>query len=256
MLLELVCFILIVRYNQNQRTIFLHSANLFAGALLDRYDAATGYFNLREVNDSLALANARYLERISPEGQKAESQTVADSLESLFDVIPARVINNSISQNHNYLTLNKGSRDGIRPHSGVITDKGLVGIVRDVSPGFARVMSLLHRQTRISAAIQRSGYFGSLVWRRNDPSFMSLEDVPKHADIKLGDTVVTSGYSAIFPEGILIGVIDDYELESGSNAYKILVHLNEDLSRLDYVYVTRYRAQEELLELEERVENE
>jgi rod shape-determining protein MreC len=167
-----------------------------------------------------------------------------------FRIVEARVINNSIISRNNTLTINRGKSHGITPGMGVIGSNGIVGIIKSASKNFSVVLSLLHSDTRISASIRRNNFFGSLIWTGNNPKIMHLEAIPKHADLVLGDTVQTSGYSHIFPEGIIIGHIHDVSLESGNNFYTIEVALNNDLSNVHYVYVVEMRKLKEIRQLE------
>ncbi|MCB0661810.1 MAG: rod shape-determining protein MreC [Saprospiraceae bacterium] len=263
LLLEIICFSLVVRYNKSQQEILLHSGNLFSGKVLQAYNSGTNYLHLADVADSLALENAILIERTSLENDppilvfKDTIDLVLDSnATSIFEIIPAKVINNSVNKFHNFLTLDKGEEAGLEPGMGVVTPVGLVGIVRNVSKHYARVMSVLHRQNRVSVAVQRSGFFGTLVWKGNDPLTATVEDIPKHADLQVGDTLITSGFSSIFPKGLPVGVITDFELASGSNSYSVNMKLGQDLSNLKYCYVVKNIRREELEAIEQSVENE
>jgi len=168
----------------------------------------------------------------------AESNSAnLDSTIHRFGIKPTRVIHNSIGLRNNYITLDGGSQYDILPGLGVITDKGPIGIVVASTRRFAKVMSLLHSNMMLSASIKSKGYFGSLVWRSANPMLMELDALPKHAQIQVGDTVVTSGYSKIFPPGLQIGKIDTFWLPEGSNFYRTRVLLDVDLSSLHSAYV-------------------
>ena len=135
--------------------------------------------------------------------------------EQQYEYIPALVINNSVNLQNNYLTVNRGLRHGVQPNAGVITSDGIVGITIKSSKRYSTVLSLLHRDTKISAMIKRNGYHGSLVWKTMNSRNMTLDAIPKHADVQMNDTIITSGYSSIFPEGLMIGVVDTSWLEAG-----------------------------------------
>ncbi len=154
------------------------------------------------------------------------------------------------------MTINRGLKEGVRHGMGVVDDAGIVGIVDNTSPSFSRVLSILHGSSRISASLKSSGYFGTLVWRGFNPTKMSLEAIPKHAVIHSGDTVQTSGYSHIFPQGITIGIVDTFWIDGGSNFYTIDVNLNNDLSKTDQVYVVQNLIKGELDSLETGTRNE
>jgi rod shape-determining protein MreC len=260
LLLEAVCLSLVVRNNDSQRKIFLSSANFFTGALYEEYDGFTQYLNMGAVADSLAKENSHIYQQL--ENAKFSNLVVSDTaqVDSIYTqryfYIAAKVVNNSSTLQNNYLTLNRGHKHGVRRDWGVIDGRGLVGIVVDVSEHFSLVMSLLNRQTKISALIKRNGEIGSLVWKGNDPRFMQLEAVPKHVELMKGDTVITSGYSTIFPEGLLIGTIEDFKIEGGSNFYDIQVLLNNNIRTARYVQVVQNILQEEQKSLEESISDE
>jgi rod shape-determining protein MreC len=254
--LELFSFYLIVQYNEPQREIYVSSVNNFTGFLDARVESTRRYFQLEAINDSLALENAALRTRLDhlldhlSEPEK-DSLLQDSSFDALYKFLPAKVVNNSVTRTNNFMTIDKGSRDGIRPHMGVITGNGVAGIVRSVSTRYALVMSLLHQNIRIPAAIQGSGYFGPIAWNGRNTELVSMEDVPKHAVIAVGDTVTTSGYSRLFPPGLPIGLIDTFWLEDGSNFYQIRIKTFADLSRLSYVYVVDNKSQSEVNSLEE-----
>ena len=259
LLLETICLFLVVKTNDRQEEIFFTSSNLIAGRLNDRVDQIVDYWRLTEKVDSLAGENARLRKRIYDSqgagissGQPGSDSTMA----SQFEVIPCRVINNSISSIKNYITLDKGSDDGIEPGMGVVDNHGIVGIVSNTSKRFSRVISILHSDAMISAAIRRNQYFGSLVWHGFNPRKMVLEAVPKHAEIFVGDTVETSGYSKVFPKGLMVGTVEKFNIEKGSNFYTVDVVLNNDISNLQQVYVIRNTLRMEQEQLEKEAEDE
>lgn len=238
--LLMVCGVLIVQYNQQQRIIYFHSKGLAAGYIERKIDWAGDYYRLRrEVNKvqrknielMQQLDNARYNNAL------LNDSLVQDSTLPMYDFIPANVISNSIINSDNYIRLNRGTDHGVQSGMGVLSDNGVVGIVRYVSSSFCSVMSVLHSQSRIKAAVKGSGYFGTLVWRGDDSQHLNLAAIPKHADIEEGDTVITSGYSQIFPKDIPIGVVTDASVEPGENFYDIRVRLYTDMGRLRYAYI-------------------
>lgn len=260
LLLEGICLYLIVTYNDTQGRIFMSSANRVTGTFSNSVAKVRNYIGLKEENQMLVeeiielrqkLGNAYYDNTVSIDTALADSSALP-----LYTYIDAEVINNSINLANNYLTLNKGKEHGIRPHMGVIASNGIVGIVRRVSPHYSSVMSVLHSRTRITADIRNKGYFGALVWRQQDPRFMYLEDVPKHHFVELGDTVQTSRFSRIFPEGIEIGVVEDFRVPEGASNYEIKVRLNTDMGRLRKVLVVNNLMSQEIEQLEEQTINE
>ena len=261
--LELICLFLIVQFNQKQRDIWFYSGSLISGKFLEASNQAGNYFYLSSVADSIANENAALLKQITND-KSLPLLIFSDTLEvqidtaqtERYELVPAKVINNSINKNRNFFTINKGSADGMVPHAGVITPNGVVGIVRQVSEHYSVAMSLLNSQTRVSVAIKRSGYFGTMSWPGSNPLMMDLDDIPKHADLLVGDTLITSGYSAIFPPGLQLGLLKDFKIEPGSNFYSARVELVEDISRLNYVYIIKHLAKPEILEVETLIGNE
>lgn len=258
--LESICFYLIVNYNQEQGRLFLQSSNRVVGVIQNQVSSLRNYTKLRTDNQALVeeiielrqrLGNAYYDNTASIDTALADSTALP-----LYTYIDAEVINNSISLKNNFLTLNKGHKHGLRPHMGVISNDGVVGIVRQVSPHYAIVMSVLHSRTRITAEVRNKGYFGALVWENQDPRFMYLEDVPKHHFVELGDTVQTSRFSHIFPEGIPIGTVSDFSVPEGGSNYRIKVRLNTDMGRIRQVLVVNNLMSQEIEELEARIGNE
>ncbi len=220
-------------------------------ALNKQVSGIVDYWNLKGVNDSLRIENANLRQRLyNNVGSAAARNAISDSTIQRYRIQSASVIQNSIRLRNNYITLDRGSSSGVTKGMGVINDKGPVGIVVATTQRFAKVMSLLHSNTMISASIKSKGYFGSLVWHSTNPKIMELDALPKHAQIQVGDTVVTSGYSKIFPADLLIGTIDTFWLPTGSNFYRARVNLNVDLSSLYSAYVILNYSLEEQESLE------
>ncbi|MFZ4542999.1 MAG: rod shape-determining protein MreC [Saprospiraceae bacterium] len=244
-ILESVCMYLVVKYNRNQNEIYLNSSKTISGAVYQRYNKVMQFAALSVIADSMAEENARLYARLGNakfnEYLVKDSTLVRDSLNHIrqqYIYISALVINNSISLANNYITINRGRKHGVLPGMGVFSAKGVVGVVKNVSENFAQVISVLHQQSRISASLKNSNYFGTLRWKdQSDITHITLETIPKHAVIQAGDTVQTSGYSYIFPVGLPIGTVENYQVETGSNYFSADVKLFEDLGRLKYVYV-------------------
>ncbi len=255
--LEILCFFLIIKYNQDKRDIFINSSNYYAGRLAEQGNKVKQYLGLQQQNDSLLRENATLIENLISIEYSSDKIPEYDSLYMGFGIIPAYVCNSSIHLSNNHLTLCKGSREGIRPDMGVIAShKGIIGIVRNVSENFSHVISILHSQTKISCSIKgRSGH-GSLLWTSPDPQRMTLTSIPKHETVMKGDTVITSGYSTIFPKGILVGIVEKVENQAGRNSHFITVKLFNDMAGTNYAYVVSNRFASERLQLENEVANE
>jgi rod shape-determining protein MreC len=243
--LELICFSLIIRKNDHQRQLYFQYSSTLTGKVSAQFQSLIDYWSLREVSDSLLNENA-HLKHLLYQSTGPTIDTLPGDSTRLYRVIPARVIKNSINARNNYLVLDKGSDAGVQSGMGVLHDDGPVGIVIATSRRFAKVLSILHSEAMISASIKRNNYFGSLVWRSNNPEKMRLEAVPKHADLRIGDTIVTSGQSVVFPRDLMIGVVDTFWIERGSSFYSIDVTLNLDISRISYGYIADYTWATEL----------
>jgi rod shape-determining protein MreC len=208
--------------------------------MYEAFNTVVEYFSLGKTNKMLAEENARLraLLKESYLARNMDAYTVNDTLyEQQYRYIAAKVVSNSVNKRNNYLILNKGTRQGITREMAVITPEGIVGIVKEASGDFCSVLSVLNSQTHISAKIRKYNQNGTVVWDGPDQHYGTLKDIPGHVRIKIGDTVVTSGYSYIFPEGIVIGTIDDYKLIEGNNFYRIRVRFSVDYNRLSYVEV-------------------
>ncbi|NJN78502.1 MAG: rod shape-determining protein MreC [Saprospiraceae bacterium] len=255
--LEIISFYMIVNNNEKQNQVYVSSANRMTGSFYERYDKIVGFWNLGDVNAELANDNKRLLEQLPNAYFDTEVDTieVRDSFfEQQYRYIPAKIVNNSINRYDNYLTLNRGRSHGIKNNTGVITSNGIIGVVQKTSKNYTVVMSILHHNTRISAKIKNSDYFGSLLWKGGNPEYMYLDAIPKHATIEQGDTIITSGYSSKFPEGIMVGVVEDATVIKGSNFYDVKVKLSSDMSNLSHVFVVNNLMKKEKETLEKEVD--
>ncbi len=250
LVLEIVSIYLIVRFNHTQRDIYLNSSRFYAAVFYDKTARVREYATLSFTADSLGKENAQLYNRLYNQLAQSGPETPLDSAFATFDFVPARIIKNSINLPNNSITLDKGERDSISPGMGVMLPNGVLGIVRSTSIHFCRVISVLNSQSHISAAILRNSSFGTLTWDGKDPGILTLEEIPKHIVLQKGDTVATSGHSAIFPAGIPIGIVRSYYVPSGSNSFKVEVALFADLSRINRAYIIRNRFWEEIHSLE------
>ncbi len=245
---------MIISFNENQKAIFLSSSSRFSGSLFESLSNMEQYFSLTKVNKELSNENAalRNLIPTSFKRSKDYFTLIGDSTTSLrYKYRSSRVVNNTIRKHFNYITLNKGTKDGIREDMGVINNRGIVGIVIKTSPNFSTVLSLLNPRLKISAKLKNTNFFGSISWDNKSPYYVTLDEIPEHAKVELGEQVVTSGYSSTFPEGILIGTVDLVEHPPGESFFKIKVKLSVDFSQLSYVEVVENLLQEQQLKIEE-----
>ena len=260
LLLEGIALTLLFSHNSYQRSKYLNSSNRITGNIYQTYNSVMQYFHLTQINKNLAKENAEL--RLLLKNQPG-IVSVGDSLfislgetDTLHHFTSARVINNSVNRPFNYFTLNKGSNDGIRPDQGVISTGGIVGVVTQVSASYAVGISVLNSRWSVSAKVKKNGYFGSLIWRGENYRVASLTEIPLHVNISPGDSVVTSGYSSIFPEGIMIGTIQDFSRPDGENYYDIVVKLSTDFKSLSYVEVIENLNKPEIEELENIITND
>jgi len=175
--------------------------------------------------------------------------------DTTFRFTPARVINNSVNKQQNYITLNKGRKDGIKPDQGILSPQGIVGVVTSVSESYSTGLSLLNPRWSVSAKLQKSGFYGSLSWNGEDYQLLDLLEIPFHVKLAVGDTVVTSGHSSIFPEGLLIGVVEEYAQPEGENYYDIKVRLATNFKSIRYVEVIENLKKDELVNLENSIKD-
>jgi rod shape-determining protein MreC len=256
LILEIIAFSYVISENSYQRAKFYNSSRRVFGQVYSAYDKVAQYLWLKHKNEELALENLKLRNRFQTRAIAPSSPIGEDLGIERFTYMPARVINNSLYRRKNYLTINKGSDYGVGPEMAVISPTGVVGITRFSSAHFTSVISLLNEEIRISAKIGKSGYFGPLAWTGGNPTEAYLLEIPVHVHISVGDTLVTSGYSAIFPEGILIGTIKEYKKKPGENFYEIKVRLSVDYARLGHVYVIKNHLKKEQLKLEEATTND
>jgi rod shape-determining protein MreC len=254
LVLEIFCFFLIYQNSNFHHAAFVNSSNTVAANVNESVKSLKDYLNLKKVNGDLASENARLRSMLKDAyySDTAARRNITDTVNhQQYSFIAAKVINNSVNRRNNYLTLDVGSLQGVQSEMGVVCSEGLVGIVKDVSPHFCSVMSFLHKDSKISAKVQKSGYIGSLIWDGYSSNRAELKDIALHVQLAKGDSIVTSSYSSIFPEGIMLGWVDEVEKKAGDNFYKITVRLSTDFSKLTYVYVINNVLKEEQKKIEE-----
>jgi rod shape-determining protein MreC len=253
LVLEVICAWLIIENNQYQSARFFNSSNSFVASLNSISQDVREYFLLKNINSTLAEENAYLKSRLEQFNQKqniVDNRVIKDSaMIKQFDFISAKVVNNSVDRMTNYLTINRGSEDGIRPGMAVISPLGVVGKIKAVSNHFSVVTSVLHREYRVSVLIKRTGDFGTALWNGKDPDYVDLNFVPRHVHPAVGDTIVTSGYNAIFPQGIMVGTIAEVK-ENETLFYDLKVKLSQDFRKLSFVEVVRSHLKHEQDSLE------
>lgn len=257
--LQVMCFWFIYRNNTFHEASFVNSSNKLVGTVFRWKSNVSQYIELQRVNDELSAENERLRNKLSGSFVNVNDHFVMinDTLrERKYRQKSAEVVNNTINKQLNFITINKGRGEGLRPEMGVINTKGLVGIVKNVSEHYSTVIPIINLQYTASAEIKRTGNFGLLKWDGKDAQYSNLNDIPQYVNVQIGDTVVTKGSSSIYPNGVLIGTVAQVEEIEGSNFLRIRVALSNDFSKLRYVYVVENLLKEEQLELEAKTEED
>ena len=248
----ILSLVLLFKDNPYQQSVYLTSANRVSAAVYKAFNGVTSYFHLRDINESLQERNAALeMELIELRNQMADMALASpDSLHQpalkQYSFVMAQVISNSIANPNNYITINRGYLDGVNPEMGVIDQNGVVGIVNVAGPHAARVISLLNPHMRLSCKLRDSGFYGSLVWDGKSPQFAVLEELPKHITYHKGDTIVTSGYSAVFPEGIIVGTVDGLARGMTDSFVSLRIRLTTNFSQLSSVRVITNSMKEQI----------
>jgi len=255
LIIESFSLFLFFSANPYQRVHFYIASHKISGRISTRIENIKDYLSLYKENQKLSEENSRLYNQAGSALSVMASDTgyIQDSLTHMkFRFLTARVINNTVNKQFNYLTLDRGGNTGIGPEMAVISGDGIVGIVKSVSPNYAAVLSVLNRDFMISAKIKKNGYFGPLSWNGNSTERATLVDIPHHVQVSTGDTIITSGYGGVFPEGFIIGTIDRFRLKGG-NYYEITVKLSTDFRKLNNVQVIHNYAKTEIDSIENSV---
>lgn len=232
-------------YHQSR---FFNSANWLTGNILETSNNVSTYFGLDSENQKLMDENKRLRDLLFNAGET--DSIVRDSTQRTYTVTTGRVIKNSFSEPRNYITINKGEKDSVQGDMGVITSKGILGIIENTSNHFSTVQSILNEKSNINAKIKNTDHFGSLVWDMKRYDVVQLIDIPRLVKLTVGDTIVTGGMSSIFPEGIPVGTIRKFDLNSSNSFYSIDVALFNDMTNIKNVYIVNNEYREEIKELE------
>ena len=251
LILEIIAISLIAQNSSYQRSRLIRLNRQITGFMYNRVDGAREYFSLREANEQLIKENTELRNRLDLVSSRLDSSTVTSELkgEHRYYYVQSRIVRNSSNKQYNYLTLDKGKKDGVFRDMGVVSDQGLVGIILESSANYSTVIPVINRDFRLSAKIKTNNYAGILQWNGLSPRHAMLSEIPFHVALNEGDTILTSGFSSIFPEGIEVGTIESFHLERG-NFYDIRVELFTNFQRLYHVNVIRNFRREEQLDLE------
>ncbi|MBQ8158520.1 MAG: rod shape-determining protein MreC [Prevotella sp.] len=257
-ILEAVSVVMLFSYNSYQSSVWISSANLVAGKIYECQAEIEQFFSLNQQNEQLSQHNLileKQLDMLRTRYERLSGDTIVfqQEMENLDDyqLIPAKVVSNSVNQRDNLITINKGSSDGIETDMGVLCGNGIVGVVYLTSLHYAIVIPALNNRSRISCSIRGTDYFGYLTWSGGDPTRANVEDIPRHAKFKKGDWIETSGYSSIFPHGISVGRIEKIFNSHDGLSYRLQVRLSTDFSCLRDVYVINDKSMAERMRLKE-----
>lgn len=256
-LLEVLSFVLLFHYNSYQGSVWFSSANAVSGKVFEWNASVTQYFSLVDVNKTLTERNIyleRQVEQLTEQLEKAgrdstEIERMQTSVLKDCNTIPAKVVSCSLNKLNNFITIDKGYADGVRKDMGVVCGTGVVGIVYLVSEHYSVLIPVLSSVSNISCTIRSRGYFGYLHWKGGPPEEAYIDDIPRHARFKLGDVIVTSGYSSVFPPGIVVGKIKHVYNSANGLSYRLKITLSTDFGRLRDVCVINDKEMDRKLEI-------
>lgn len=261
-LLQVVSVMLLVRYSRSHQARYMQYAYEVTGRINSSYQSITGYLALGKNNRALAEENARLANYLAQNFTTIDTANNSGPRSAMLDTAQltrkylwraARVINNSVSMQNNFITLERGSKQGIQKNMAVVGAAGIVGIVTDVSDNMSVVMSLLHRKSNTSVALRKNGVTGILEWDGKNPERLQLKGIPKSAGIALGDTIITSNLSLNFPGGLMVGTIAFFKEDEEGNDYIVQVKPGVNFYTLDHVSVIENLFLKEQQELESRI---
>lgn len=258
LLLLFIALSLTIEAHSYHSSKWISSTNFISASIYEMKAEVTDYIGLKDENQKLTQENTRLRNRLL--NLQENVLFIQDSLvlkDTTYISFPVKLIANSYLKSDNYLLLNKGKKEGILENMGVISSRGVVGIVEETTANYARVISILNSNISVNAKLKKSNHFGSLVWKGEEPNYVNLVDVPRSAVISVGDSVVTGGNSLIFPENLPIGEISDFQLNDNKGYYDIRIKLFNDMTSIKNLYVISFNKQEEAnLLLENKVTDE
>ena len=247
LLLFTLSFVLTIQSHSYHKSKFINSANFLTGGVYESVNSIGHYFKLSEENKILLEENNRLKSILF----NADTRSKTDStVSNSYRLIASQVIKNSYTATNNYLTIEKGLNDGIKADFGVITSKGIIGIIDNISNKYSRVMSILNTNSRINAQLKKTDHFGTLKWDAVSPEIVQLTDIPIQAAISAGDTIITGGRSTIFPKGIPIGTVLSFAIDDTENYYTVQIKLFNDMANVGHVHIIENEDTAEIQALE------
>lgn len=256
--IQLITLWLTIQNKDYHKTTFINSTGNFVGSIYSKANNLEKYLNLHEENLRLAEENAKLHSMLATSMIEvnsffdSRSDTNALKIVQKYQFTESEIINNSYRHRNNHITINKGLLNGINDGDGVITYNGIIGVIESVGENYSSVISILNKNLQVNAKLKKSNYFGSLSWPGANRNKLLLSDIPKEAQLNIGDTIVTGGYSTIFPEGINIGIIDKFEILDNQNYYNIVVKPFIDYANIKSVYVVKNLKREQIKEVESK----
>ena len=249
--LEIICLSLVVNYNQSQNQIITNSANQLSGKIRSQTSRINNLLDLEKENEMLSEQNASLIREIIQLSDRIKNQDTPVDLDFDYEITPAKVLSQNIHSSRNRMIINKGAIDSVRVDLGVISYDGVVGIIRSVSKNYSSAMSLLNIDLKISATLKGQDYFGTVSWSGQSYKTLNLDGIPNHADIAIGDSIVTNGYSTIFPAGIMVGIVKDWSLEKSGEFFKIELTPSVSFSKVNDVMIIDNLSFDEINSLDE-----
>ena len=242
--LQLIAMVLIFSRNSMQQSWIAGQTAAFNSWVSGYIDEGASYLKLKQINEQLVAQNKSLMKQVygNNGSLKPQFRKVHDTIGGgqIYTFVDGEIVFNSINRKDNYFTINRGKRDGVLPKMGVMAPNGIAGIVINTTDSYSLIQSILSlNKIKINAALKKSGYFGTLTWRGEDSRIMHLSDVPKYVPLQIGDTIVTDGKSAIFPQGIMVGKVAGYEVDSKTGFWDISVELSEKMGNLSKIYVVK-----------------
>lgn len=256
LLLQGFSIYLIVHYSNYHNAIFSKTSNQVTGKINEKFNSITSYFRLKKTNDSLVAANEMLYNKLKADFEFPDttSKLIVDSIKvdsmeryRKYQYYPAKVVYNSVASQNNFIVLSRGSSQNIKQGMGVIDpNSGVVGVVTEVSAGYAVVMSLLHKDSHLSGKLLKGGETGTLNWDGKTPNIISLAGIPKSAKVAKGDTIISSGFSTSIPKGMMMGIVEEVKSDKSTNNYLIKFKTSANFYNLEFAYVIENKQTEEI----------
>lgn len=257
--LQALALVLIFSRNSIQQSFLAAQTSAFNAWVSGYIDEGTSYLKLKQVNEELVAQNKMLMQQVygKSTAEKPVFRKVYDTIGGgqIYTFVDGNVVYNTIIRRDNYFTIDRGRRDGVMPKMGVISPNGIAGIVINTTNSYALVQSVLSvNKIKINASLKKNGYFGTLTWRGDDTRIMHLSDIPKYVPLQVGDTIITDGKSAIFPQGVMIGKVAGYQVDSKTGFWDISVELNEKMGQLNKVYVVKNLKKSQVKKIEDTLQ--